>query len=108
MARPDDDARPASGGGSILETVLEAMRHTTVYPEVLFRICEALTQAVPCDQATIYVWSRRRRAYLPVADHGTPPEVARDFLRHGYAQGAFPGQDAFAAGRAVTAVSGVA
>jgi len=109
VAGQDKTAVPgASREPGVLETVLEAMRHTTAYPEVLFRICEGLARAVPCDQATIYVWSRRRRAYLPVADHGTPPEVARDFLRHGYAQGAFPGQDEFAAGHAVTAVAGEA
>ena len=90
----------------MLGAVLSAVRHAAGYPDVLTRICQGLTTSVPCDRATIYVWSRRRRAFLPAADHGTPAEVVGDFIRRGFSAGAFPGTEELRAGRAVLAVRG--
>jgi signal transduction histidine kinase len=90
----------------VLWAVLGAVRQAAGYPDVLFRICEALTRTVPCDRTTIYVWSARRRLFLPVADHGTPSEVAQAFMARGFAAGAFPFEAELRAGRAVSAVRG--
>ncbi|HJQ82652.1 MAG TPA: ATP-binding protein [Candidatus Binatia bacterium] len=87
----------------VLSAVLAAVRASTVYPDVLARICEALTRSVPCDRATVYAWSRRRKLYLPAADHGTPAEVVGDFIRRGWAPGTFPGEAELRAGRCVIA-----
>jgi signal transduction histidine kinase len=95
--------RPAEPLGVLL-AVLTAVRDAGPYPDVLGRICQALTCTVPCDRATVYVWSARRRVYLPAADHGTPPEVVRDFISRGFAAGAFPGEEQLRVGRPVFAV----
>ncbi|HYR96911.1 MAG TPA: GAF domain-containing protein, partial [Candidatus Binatus sp.] len=90
----------------VLSAVLTAMRDSGGYPDVLTRICRALVETVPCDRSTVYVWSRRRKAFLPAADHGTPAEVVQDFVRRGFGRGSFPGEDELRAGRAVFAVRG--
>src|SRR5262249_46021564 len=85
----------------VLSAVLTAMRDAGEYPDVLGRICAALTETVPCDRATIYVYSRRRRAFLPAADHGTRAEVVQAFIERGWAPGAFPLEAELRAGRAI-------
>src|SRR5579864_2436313 len=90
----------------VLSAVLDAVRDTSAYPDLLVRICEALTRTVPCDRATVYVWSRRRSQFLPAADYGTPPAVAADFVRRGYGPRTFPGYAELRAGRTVVAVTG--
>jgi signal transduction histidine kinase len=90
----------------VLEGVLAAVREASGYPDVLFRICRAVTRTVPCDRATVYVWSRRRQAFLPVADHGTPPEMVQDFVERGFAPGSFPFEEDLRQGRVVSAVRG--
>jgi signal transduction histidine kinase len=99
--------RPPTGDPlAVLLAVLGAVRDSAGYPDVLGRICQALTATIPCDRATVYVWSARRRAHLPAADHGTPPEVVQDFVSRGFQPGAFPGEEALRAGRSVFAVRG--
>jgi len=90
----------------VVRALVSAVRESSAYPDVLFRICEALTRTVPCDRATIYLASSRRRAFLPAADHGTPAEVVQTFIRRGYSRGAFPGEEELRAGRSVLAVEG--
>jgi signal transduction histidine kinase len=90
----------------VLWAVLAAVRRASGYPEVLSHICEALTQTVPCDRATVYVWSRRRRLYMPAADHGTPTEVVADFVRRGYRVDSLDAGGDLRAGRALLGVAG--
>jgi signal transduction histidine kinase len=71
-------------GARVLEAVVEAVGDGSGFPAVLARICRAVGEALPCERATIYAWSRRARAFLPRADHGTPPEVADRFMRRGF------------------------
>lgn len=89
-----------------LWAVLTAVRESTGYPDVLFRIAQAVAAAVPCDRVTIYVRSRRRGMWMPAAEHGTPPEVVEAFVRRGYAPGTFPGEEDLTMGRSVHAVRG--
>ena len=89
---------------SVLSAVLEAVRDGSAQGDALVRICNALTATVPCDRATVYVWSRRRRQFLPVADYGTPGEVVTDFIQRGYGPRMFPGDAELRAGRTVVAV----
>jgi signal transduction histidine kinase len=89
-----------------LWAVLTAVRESTGYPDVLFRIAQALATAVPCDRVTVYVRSRRRGMWMPAAEHGTPAAVVEAFARHGYAPGTFPGEEELALGRSIEAVHG--
>src|SRR5579862_4878201 len=89
---------------SVLSAVLDAVRDGSVHGDALVRICKALTATVPCDRASVYVWSRRRRQFLPVADFGTPGEVVTDFIQRGYGPRMFPGEAELRAGRTLFAV----
>jgi signal transduction histidine kinase len=89
-----------------LWAVLTAVRESTGYPDVLFRIARAVSASVPCDRVTIYVRSSRRGLWMPAAEHGTPPAVVEAFVQHGYAPGTFPGESELAAGRSIEAVRG--
>ncbi len=91
-----------------LWAVLTAVRESTGYPDVLFRIARAVADAVPCDRATVYVHSRRRGMWVPAADHGTPPDVVQAFVQKGYGPGSFPHEDELTAGRSVYAERGSA
>jgi signal transduction histidine kinase len=83
----------------VLGAVLEAVGDAAGYPDVLHRICVALSAAVPCDRVTIYTASRRTRSYLPRADHGTPPHVVDRFVRRGFAPWSFAEASQLAVGR---------
>lgn len=89
-----------------LWAVLTAVRESSGYPDVLFRIAQAVAAAVPCDRVTVYVRSRRRGMWMPAAEHGTPAAVIEAFARHGYAPGTFPGEEELAEGRSIEAVRG--
>src|SRR5690349_5303817 len=89
-----------------LWAVLTAVRESSGYPDVLFRIARAVATAVPCDRVTVYVRSSRRGLWMPAAEHGTPPAVVEAFVERGYAPGTFPGEDELAAGRSIEAVRG--
>jgi signal transduction histidine kinase len=83
----------------VLGAVLEAVGDAAGYPDVLHRICVALSSAVPCDRVTIYTASRRTRSYLPRADHGTPSHVVERFVRRGFAPWSFAEASQLAVGR---------
>jgi signal transduction histidine kinase len=103
------EAGDSPSGARLLEVlmaVLTAVRQASGHREVLFHICEALARTIPCDRATVYVWSRRRKLYLPAADHGTPGEVATEFARRGYTADSFTEGGALRAGRTLHAVAG--
>jgi signal transduction histidine kinase len=89
-----------------LWAVLTAVRESTGYPEFLAHVAQAVTESVRSDRTTIYILSRRRGAFLPAADYGTPASVVRDFVRRGYAPGEFPGEPALRAGRSLHAARG--
>jgi len=74
----------------VLGAVVEAIGDAQGYDAVLRRICRAVVEALPCDQATVYTWSKRRREYLPRADHGTPRAVIERFLQRGFSYGGHP------------------
>jgi signal transduction histidine kinase len=74
----------------VLEAIVEAIGDAQGYDAVLRRICRAVVEALPCDQATVYTWSKRRQEYLPRADHGTPTVVIERFLRRGFSYGRHP------------------
>jgi signal transduction histidine kinase len=73
----------------VLGAVLDAVGDATGYPDVLFRICRAIAETVPCDRATIYTYSDRWRTFLPRADHGTPTSVVERFAQRGFDAHAF-------------------
>jgi len=55
-----------------LVQVAEQAGGSLALTEVLDRLCRLTVELMPCDQCTIYLWSSRRKAYIPVADCGTP------------------------------------
>jgi signal transduction histidine kinase len=85
----------------VLGAVVEAVGDASGFPAVLARICEAVVGALPCDRATIYSWSRRARAFVPRADHGTPAPVVERFIHRGFAFGGHPFVGELTAGRAL-------
>src|SRR5215471_13371522 len=57
----------------------EQAGETLELKDVLNRLCRLTVELMPADRCTIYLWSKRRHAYVPVADCGSPPEVAARF-----------------------------
>ncbi len=70
-----------------LVQVAEQSGETLALTEVLARLCRLTTELMPCDRCTIYLWSSRRKAYIPVADCGTPPHVAARFAEKYFFRG---------------------
>ncbi|HZP42685.1 MAG TPA: PAS domain S-box protein [Candidatus Binatia bacterium] len=84
-----------------LVQVAEQTGDTLALPVVLDRFCRAAVELVPADRCAIYLFSERRRAYIPVADCGTPPEVLRRFAERYYYPGTFRYEETLAAGEIV-------
>jgi signal transduction histidine kinase len=59
-------------------------------PEVLAAICRKTVEAFGSRQATVYFYSRRHRAALPIADYGTPAHVAARFVGGTWMKGTVP------------------
>ena len=70
-----------------LVQVAEQAGETLALTEVLGRLCRLTVDLMPCDRCTIYLWSSRRKAYIPVADCGTPAHVARRFAEKYFYRG---------------------
>ena len=51
---------------------------------VLDRVCRLTAELMPCDRATVYLYSGRARGFVPMADHGTPPHVFQRFAQRFY------------------------
>lgn len=47
--------------------------------DVLDRVCHLTVELMPCDRATIYLYSNRARGFVPAADRGTPPHIFKRF-----------------------------
>ena len=84
-----------------LVQVAEQAGGSLALTEVLDRICRLTVELVPCDRCTIYLWSSRRKAYIPVADCGTPPHVVPRFAQKYYYRGKMFFEDDLRAGRTV-------
>src|SRR5437762_6266837 len=69
--------------------------------DVLGRFCRLTVELVPCDRCTIYLWSSRRKAYIPVADCGTPAHVVPRFAERYYYRGKMFFEDDLRAGKTV-------
>ena len=83
----------------MLGAVVEAIGDASGYDAVLRRICRAVAESLPCSRATLYTWSKRRREFLPRADHGTPAGVVERFLGRGFVHGGHPIVAKLAGGR---------
>lgn len=62
-----------------LVRVAEEAGGTLALSEVLDRICRLSLEVVRCDRASVYLWSRRRQAYAPAFDRGTPAHILPRF-----------------------------
>jgi PAS domain S-box-containing protein len=51
---------------------------------VLDRISRLTVELMPCDRATVYLYSNRARGFIPVADCGTPPHIVKRFAERSY------------------------
>jgi GAF domain-containing protein len=51
---------------------------------VLDRVCRLTVELMPCDRATAYLYSSRAHGFVPVADCGTPPQIAERFAKQLY------------------------
>jgi PAS domain S-box-containing protein len=83
-----------------LVQVAEQAGETLALPEVLARLCRLTVELMPCDRCSIYLWSTRRRAFLPFADFGTPAHVASRYVEKGY-RGKMFFEDDLVAGKTV-------
>jgi len=91
-----------------LWAVLDAVHEAHGHADFLSRLVRAVTEVLPCDRAALYVMSERRGAFMPAADHGTPPDVVRAFGSRGYEPSTFPGEPELRAGRPLLVVDGQA
>ena len=74
---------------------------------VLDRVCRLTVELMPCERATVYLYSGRARGFVPKADHGTPPHIFQRFAqrfyfgrsRTGIGRDAIPFRDEMVAGR---------
>jgi PAS domain S-box-containing protein len=66
--------------------VAEALLHVESLDvrTLLDRICHLTVELVPCDRATVYLYSTRAHGFVPVADCGTPPDVVARFAQKYY------------------------
>ena len=51
---------------------------------LLDRICRLAAELMPCERATVYLYSGRARGFVPKADHGTPPHIFQRFAQRFY------------------------
>ena len=51
---------------------------------VLDRVCRLTVELMPCERATVYLYSGRARGFVPKADHGTPPHIFQRFAQRFY------------------------
>ncbi|GIW40847.1 MAG: hypothetical protein KatS3mg076_1424 [Candidatus Binatia bacterium] len=84
-------ARPAAPEGGpeseLLPTLLALSQRVTGgtgLSSILSEIAESVVRFTGCDRSSVLLWSRRRRAYVPAADVGTPPEVALAFVEKAF------------------------
>src|SRR5262249_54148526 len=82
--------------------VAEDAGRTLSLPDVLDRLCRLSVELVPCDRTTIYLWSERRQAFTPVADHGTPAWVEQRFNGRCFRRGTILGEERLIAGETLT------
>ena len=47
---------------------------------VLDRICRIAVELIPCDRATVFLYRSRARAFVSMADCGTPPHIAQRYV----------------------------
>jgi signal transduction histidine kinase/DNA-binding response OmpR family regulator len=74
---------------------------------LLDRICRLAAELMPCERATVYLYSGRARGFVPKADHGTPPHIFQRFAqrfffgrsRSGTGRDAIPFREEMVAGR---------
>ena len=81
--------------------VAEQAGTTLALDEVLQRVCRLTVDLMPCDRCTVYLWSSRRSAYIPVADQGSPPHVVARFVEKYYRRGGYFFEEALRGGGAV-------
>jgi PAS domain S-box-containing protein len=81
--------------------VVEQAGETLALPEILDRLLRLTVQVVPGDRAAVFLWSRRRRAYVPAADLGTPPSVAARLANRVQRPGQIVGEEGLGAGQLV-------
>ena len=55
--------------------VAEQAGDSLAMPQMLGGICRLAVEITHADRAAIYLWSERYGAFVPSAEHGTPPEV---------------------------------
>jgi signal transduction histidine kinase/DNA-binding response OmpR family regulator len=71
------------------------------------RICRLTVELMPCNRATVYLFSNRTQGFFPVADCGTPPHIVQRFAerfffgqrRAGGMRASIPFRDELIAGR---------
>jgi signal transduction histidine kinase len=84
----------------LLDIVREVDRQVEL-PQVLAAICQKTAEAFAARQVTVYLHSRRHRGSLPLADYGTPPQVAMRFAGGRYMKGQVPHEAEVQTGRTV-------
>jgi PAS domain S-box-containing protein len=96
-----DELQNARRVADALEQVAEQAGTTLALPEMLDRLCRLCVRVVPSDRSTLFLWSRRRRAFIPAADCGTPDAVAARVATGLHRPGEIVHDDQLAAGRVI-------
>ena len=81
--------------------VAEQAGESIALPELLDRLCRLCVQVVPSHRSTVFLWSRRRHTFVPMADHGTPAAISERVASRVQRPGAIIHEGTFGAGQIV-------
>ncbi|TMA82572.1 MAG: GAF domain-containing protein [Deltaproteobacteria bacterium] len=86
---------------AVLFEIMREVHRPVELPAVLAAFCRQTAEAFGARQVTVYFHSRRHRGSLPIADYGTPPQVAERFVGARFLKGTVPHEDEVQAGQIV-------
>jgi two-component system sensor histidine kinase/response regulator len=81
--------------------VAQQAGETLALPEVLDRLCHLTVDLMPCHRCSIFLWSERRKAFVPAADRGTPVHIFGRFADRRYYPGRIQFEAELAAGQMI-------
>ncbi len=69
----------AHGEAALLLEIARELSGTLSLTDCLQRVCSVTRTAVGAERSSVILWSDRKRAMVPAADVGTPPEIYDQF-----------------------------
>jgi signal transduction histidine kinase len=88
-------------GAAVLLEIAREISVTLSLTDCLQRICAITRAALGADRSSVILWSDRKRAMVPAADVGTPPEVYDRFRTASFTAANTPALDQLVVGKTV-------